>query len=82
MFKGAFAWFGGSEPLPEWFGALIYPQNGDLTKSLKSARKKCPRVPVSVREGRGWGWGAKAIRAMPKCLLRYFSWGFPRVYNF
>ena len=23
--------------------ALIYPQNGDLTKSLKSARKKVPQ---------------------------------------
>ena len=23
MFKGAFAWFGGSEPLPGWFGALM-----------------------------------------------------------
>ena len=23
-FKGAFAWFGGSEPLPGWFGALVY----------------------------------------------------------
>ena len=34
---------------------------------------KCPRVPVWVRGGRG----AKAIRAMPKCLLRYSIWGFP-----
>ena len=23
MFKGAFAWFGASEPLPGWFGALM-----------------------------------------------------------
>ena len=23
MFKGAYAWFGGSEPLPGWFGALM-----------------------------------------------------------
>ena len=46
--------------------ALIYPQNGDLTKSLKSARKK---VPQSARLSAGGG-GAKAKRAMPK---------FPRV---
>ena len=43
--------------------ALIYPQNGDLTKSLKSARKK---VPQSARLSAGGG-GAKAKRAMPKC---------------
>ena len=43
--------------------ALIYPQNGDLTKSLKSARKK---VPQSARLSAGGG--AKAKRAMPKCL--------------
>ena len=42
--------------------ALIYPQNGDLTKSLKSARKK---VPQSARLSAGGG--AKAKRAMPKC---------------
>ena len=40
--------------------ALTYPQNGDLTKSLKSGRKKCPRVPVWVRGG-----GVIAIWAMP-----------------
>ena len=32
--------------------ALIYPQNGDLTKSLKSARKK---VPQSARLSAGGG---------------------------
>ena len=32
--------------------ALIYPQNGDLAKSLKSARKK---VPQSVRLSAGGG---------------------------
>ena len=44
--------------------ALIYPQNDDLTKSLKSARKK---VPQSARLSAG-GAVKKAIRAMPKCL--------------
>ena len=24
MFKGAFAWFGGSEPLPGWFGHNLF----------------------------------------------------------
>ena len=32
--------------------ALIYPKNGDLTKSLKSARKK---VPQSARLSAGGG---------------------------
>ena len=31
--------------------ALTYPQNGDLTESLKSARKK---VPQSARLSAGW----------------------------
>ena len=43
---------GGSKPLPGFFVALIYPQNGDLTKSLKSARKK---VPQSARLSAGGG---------------------------
>ena len=53
--------------------ALIYPQNGDLTKLLKSARKK---VPQSARLSAGGG--AKAKRAMPKCLRREFEEGFPK----
>ena len=52
--------------------ALIYPQNGDLTKSLKSARKK---VPQSARLSAGGG--AKAKRAMPKCPQHEFEEGFP-----
>ena len=55
--------------------ALIYPQNGDLTKLLKSARKK---VPQSARLSAGGG--AKAKRAMPKCLGHEFEWGFPKYY--
>jgi len=38
--------------LPGFFVALIYPQNGDLTKLLKSARKK---VPQSARLSAGGG---------------------------
>ena len=53
--------------------ALIYPQNGDLKKLLKSAQKK---VPQSARLSAGGG-GAKAKRAMPKCLRHEFQWGFP-----
>ena len=53
--------------------ALIYPQNGDLTKLLKSARKK---VPQSARLSAGGG--AKAKRAMPKCPGHEFEWGFPK----
>ena len=37
---------------PKVFVALIYPQNGDLTKLLKSARKK---VPQSARLSAGGG---------------------------
>ena len=40
--------------MPGCFVALIsinVPSNGDLTNLLKSVRKKCPRVPVSVRGG-------------------------------
>ena len=55
--------------------ALIYPQNGDLTKLLKSARKK---VPQSARLSAGGG--AKAKRAMPKCLRHEFEDGFPNNY--
>ena len=36
--------------MPGFFVALTYPQNGDLTKSLKSARKK---VPQSARLSAG-----------------------------
>ena len=64
---------GGSKPLPGWFVAVIYPQNGDLTKLLKSTRKK---VPQSARLSAG---GAKAIRAMPKCPLHEFEDGFPNL---
>ena len=53
--------------------ALIYPQNGDLTKLLKSTRKK---VPQSGRLSAGGG--AKAKRAMPKCPGHEFEWGFPK----
>ena len=53
--------------------ALIYPQNGDLTKLFKSAWKK---VPQSARLSAGGG-GAKAKRAMPKCPPREFEGGFP-----
>ena len=53
--------------------ALIYPQNGDLKKLLKSSRKK---VPQSARLSAGGG-GAKAKRAMPKCPLHEFEGGFP-----
>ena len=53
--------------------ALIYPQNSDLTKLLKSARKK---VPQSARLSAGGG-GAKAKRAMPKCPQYEFEEGFP-----
>ena len=56
--------------------ALIYPQNGDLTKSLKSARKK---VPQSARLSAGGG--AKAKRAMPKCPQYEFEECFPNVGN-
>ena len=56
--------------------ALIYPQNGDLTKLLKSARKK---VPQSARLSAGGG--AKAKRAMPKCLRHEFEGGFPNPGN-
>ena len=52
--------------------ALIYPQNGDLTKLLKSARKK---VPQSARLSAGGG--AKAKRAMPKCPQYEFEECFP-----
>ena len=58
--------------MPGFFVALTYPQNGDLTKSLKSAREK---VPQSARLSAGGD--AKAIWAMPKCLLRFLMWGFP-----
>ena len=43
---------GGSKPLPGFFVAVIYLQNGDLTKLLKSARKK---VPQSARLSAGEG---------------------------
>ena len=33
-------------------------------------------VPQSARLSAGGG--AIAKRAMPECLLRYFSWGFPK----
>ena len=55
--------------------ALIYPQNGDLTKSLKSSRKK---VPQSARLSAGGG-GAKAKRAMPECPQHEFEGCFPNV---
>ena len=52
--------------------ALIYPQNGDLTKSLKSARKK---VPQSARLSAGGGGKSKKGNAqMPP---REFEEGFP-----
>ena len=38
--------------MPGFFVAVIYPQNGDLTKLLKSARKK---VPQSARLSAGRG---------------------------
>ena len=38
--------------MPGFLVALIYPQNGDLTKLLKSARKK---VPQSARLSAGGG---------------------------
>ena len=60
--------------------ALIYPQNGDLKKLLKSARKK---VPQSARlSAGGVGGGAKAKRAMPKCPRHEFEWGFPYMDGF
>ena len=36
------------------------------------------KVPQSARLSAGRG-GAKAIRAMPKCLQHEFEWGFPYV---
>ena len=42
--------------------ALIYPQNGDLTKSLKSARKK---VPQSARLSAGGGKVQKLFGQCP-----------------
>ena len=39
MFKGAFAWFGGSEPLPGWFGALMQWKLKFKWHLLKSVRK-------------------------------------------
>ena len=64
---------GGSKPLPRFFVSVIYPQNDDLTKLLKSARKK---VPQSARLSAGGG-GAKAKRAMPKAPQHEFEEGFP-----
>ena len=59
--------------LPGFFVALIYPQNGDLTKLLTSARKiSAPECPFECGGG-----CAKAIWAMPKCLGHQFEWGFP-----
>ena len=54
--------------------ALIYPQNGDLKKLLKSSRKK---VPQSARLSAGGG--AKAKRAMPKCPQHEFEECFPNI---
>ena len=56
---------GGSQPLPGWPIALI--------AALKISAKSAPECPFECGGG-----GAKAIRAMPKCLLRYFLWGFPK----
>ena len=55
--------------------SVIYPQNGDLTKLLKSAQKK---VPQSARLSAGEG-GAQPKRAMPKCLQHEFEGGFPNL---
>ena len=54
--------------------ALTYPQNGDLTKSLKSGRKK---VPQSARLSAGGG-GVNAIWAMPKWRGGQAERGFPK----
>ena len=53
--------------------ALIYPQNSDLTESLKSARKK---VPQSARLSAGGG-GGKTKKGNAQMPPREFEWGFP-----
>ena len=58
--------------------ALTYPQNGDLTKSLKSARKK---VPQSARLSAGGGGGEKKKREVPKCPGREFERGLPEAHK-
>ena len=50
--------------MPEWPVASIV--------SLEIDAKSVPEGPFD-----GGGGGAKAIRAMPKCPLREFQWGFP-----
>ena len=57
--------------------AHMYRQNSDLENLLKSARKKnAPECPFECGGG-----GAKAKRAMPKCPLREFEWGFPYIHD-
>ena len=51
------------KPLLGWFGAL----------KIEVKIGICTYVPA-LKKGEG---GAKAIRAMPKCLGHEFQWGFP-----